>query len=140
MSSVTVIAGTSATGSYVSGTGDSGTFSYTYNSLYTRPKALASLGGSYSSTAISSGVAESFTLDNAGNISGTTLTGAFTGTLVLLDPAKNLYRVTMHYSTGTYSGLGFWSDTASGTLAANSLYILVANGTLYGLSAAFVKN
>jgi len=131
LSSVLVTSGASVSGSYALATGDSGTFAFTYNSLYLRPPVLSALAGSYTSSQTTTGTAISVTLDTSGNV-----TGDYTGTLTQLSSGKNLYQVNLTSSANgnTYSGLAFWADAASG-LVANSFYLQVSgvnNSTALG--------
>ena len=135
LTGVSVLDGVYIQGNYALATGDSGSFVFDFDSLYTRVQPLSSFAGTYTSTVSSNSIQSTVTLDTAGNISGT-----YTGTLVQLDPTKNLYRVVMSASGDNYSGLAFWADAASG-LTANSFYVQVtgSNNTLaYG--AVFTKN
>jgi len=139
LSGVVVNPGASASGHY-SGAGDTGSFSFTYNSLYTRPQALASLAGYYSAVQSTTGLSGALTLDAAGNVSGSDPSGAFSGNVVQLDPTKNLYRVSINYANGrNFSGLAFWSDASSG-LVANAFYVQVSGvNNAYALGAIFTK-
>lgn len=145
LSSVTLIQAGSINGSYAF-SGDSGTFTLAYNTLYLRPQSMATLAGTYAATAAqtTTGLQESLTLDAAGNVTGTDATGTFSGTLTQLYSNKNLYRVAITYTSGTgagasYTGLAFWADTAS-NLTANALYVQMSGtNTTYGLAAILVK-
>ena len=137
LSNVQVTTGASISASYsVPSTGDTGTIALTYNNAYASPQPLASLKGSYWSSSSSDNITQDLVLDGAGNI-----TGSGTGSLTLADPTKNLYQVKIAYAkTGTrFSGFGFWSGSApTGGLAANSLYVIMADGASYGLAATYL--
>lgn len=134
---VSVVADSSVSGNYTLSTGDTGFISFAYNSVYTRPQTLAALAGNYTSTTTTnSSIQDDLTLDDAGNISG-----VFTGTMVQIDPTKNLYRLTLTSIGKTFSGLAFWADPASG-LTANSIYVQIAgtNNNPRAFGGVFKKN
>ena len=146
LTGLSVAPGVSAAGRFA-GAGDTGTFTFNYNPVYLRPKALAALVGNYSATGsqTTSGYPVSINVDNAGNFTGSDATGSFTGTLTQPDSTKNLYRVSFTYSGGsgaTFTGLGFWSDATavSSGLLGNIFYIQVAGGANLALGATLVYN
>ena len=145
VSNLVVVQGVSASGQYNLEVGDTGSFTFNYTDIYTKPVPFASLVGSYTTNGAYSTSQEpdSFTLDALGNIAGSEVgLGTYTGTLVQLDPAKNLYSVTLTVapSGSVYTGLAFWSDGSSG-LVANALYVQVSCPTnSQALGAIFPKN
>jgi len=141
---ITGAAAGSTSGSYTVQAGDTGTFSFTYNSVYTRPQALAAFAGYYTETAAAFGhTPGTFSIDASGNITDVgNFDSSGSGTLVQLDPSKNLYRVTLSYTDGNnYTGLAFWTDNATTNLTPNSLYIQITgtntSNANYGI---FTKN
>jgi hypothetical protein len=83
---VTVTPAASVGGNYALAAGDTGTFAFTYNSVYLRvpPQIAGSSQASPSRT--STGATVNIMVDASGNV-----TGDFTGTITQLNAGKNLY-------------------------------------------------
>jgi hypothetical protein len=138
LSSVTVTPGDNITGSYAVGSGDSGTFTFTYNSLYLNPVALAALAGSYTLYSSTSGtLGGTFSLDSSGNI---TYGGLKIGSLSQITAADNLYSITINDSNGmAFTGLAFYSGP-SNTLVPYSIYMMISNsGSTEGAAAIYTN-
>jgi hypothetical protein len=111
--------GSALSGTYTSAY-DNGTFAFTYNAgaKYASPVVLANVAGAYASTVTSSGYPITGRLTSTGALSGSDAFGTLTGTLAVVDPAKNAFRVNVTYTpTGqaarSYSGLAFFDFSYS---------------------------
>lgn len=123
LTNVTVTPAASVGGNFALAAGDTGTFAFTYNSVYLRvPTRIA---GSYqaSPSRSTTGATVNLIVDASGNVTG----GDYTGTITQLNASKNLYQVNLTSTTtsNTFLGLGFWTDTASG-MGDGYLYLQVA--------------
>ena len=108
----TVVERTSFDGSYSIATGESGTISLTYNSLYDRDSSLSKLTGTWDDDGF--GI---LTFDPDGSFFEQDMFGCvFDGQASIIDPAYNAYSLTMTISLcgvgtdGQYSGLGVLAD------------------------------
>ena len=108
----TVVERTSFNGSYSVATGESGTISLTYNSLYDRDSSLSKLTGTWDENGF--GI---LTFDPDGSFFEQDTFGCvFDGQASIIDPAYNAYSLTMTVSLcgagadGQYSGLGVLAD------------------------------
>jgi hypothetical protein len=113
------VSGPTITGTY-SGGGDAGTFSFSYDlsALYTTPVVMASDAGAYASVATSDGSYLTGRLAADGSLTGSDAYGTLSGSLTVITPAKNAFRVTATYTpTGqaaqTFTGLAFFESAAS---------------------------
>jgi hypothetical protein len=98
----------------------------TYDPLYDRPVALASLAGTYSLVQGDLPIGTNITIAANGSISGTVSGGSVTGTLSSVDPGRNLFSLTLQIpgcGTGNPS-YAFWSDGRSANFNPNSLYFM----------------
>lgn len=126
-----ITAGSSFSGQWLS-QGYSGSLTFTYSSIYEQAVSAASLAGIYnaSGSRTTSGTPVALTVNSDGTLSGTGGGGSFTGTLALISTDKNMFNVTVNYSGNPtpFTGLGFWSETASGSFEASTLYVLLSGG------------
>lgn len=108
----TIVERTSFNGNYSVATGESGTISLTYNPIYDRDSSLSKLEGSWDENGF--GIA---TFDPDGSFFEQDMFGCvFDGQASIIDPAYNVYALTMTISlcdvpaNGQYSGLGSLTD------------------------------
>jgi len=125
--------------------GDSGTSTVAYDTLYERPVSIASLAGiSKVSQATNDNKGtiwiNSISISADGSFSGSASTGAFTGSITQIDSTKNLFNVSIQFtSTGvSATGLAFWSDGVSPNFAPNALYLTWANSS-WGAAAILTR-
>jgi len=113
--------------SYRTGTGNAGNIAMRFWDLYDRPAALVSLAGTYAN-----GARLSITIAADGSFSGTEITtpllvqvtNSYSGQLRVIDPAKNLYRVSITRNAYTYTGFAYLADSAPGK--ANDAVVIFA--------------
>jgi len=108
----TIVERTSFNGNYSVATGESGTISLTYNPIYDRDSSLAKLEGMWDQNGF--GIA---TFNPDGSFFEQDMFGCvFNGQASIIDPAYNVYALTMTISLcgagndGQYSGLGSLTD------------------------------
>ena len=111
----------SMTGTY-NGTGDNGTLSLNYSSLYETPSSLSSLSGTWNGTVlVGSGPSSNVivTIDPSGNLNGSSAASCLlSGNVSIIDPSYNAYMFNIVISNcgpenGNYSGLGALTSTVS---------------------------
>ena len=124
----TFTAGSAISGTYTSSDGSSGTMSLTYDTVTDKGSSLATIAASW----VSSASTLQFSIDNAGAITGSDGTCNFGGSVSIIDPAVNIYNMTLIVSTcpgvdGTYGGYAAVSDTVGTN---DTLNIIVHNANL----------
>lgn len=135
----TVAPKTSLNGSY-SGVGDSGTFTFAYDSKYERPSSLSSVSGSWSLT--SSGVLYNVSVNSNGTITGNTSTGCtYSGVISIINASYNCYNVNLTIGScgafnGNYTGLATLTDTYT----ANDTLIYGISNSSAAIVASFIKH
>jgi hypothetical protein len=121
----TVVERTSINGNYSVATGESGTISLTYNSLYDRDSSLSKLAGQWDDSGF--GI---LTVNSDGTFFEQDTFGCvYDGQASIIDAAYNVYGLTMDVSLcgvdfdGQYTGLGALSDFS----VTDDLFILQMN-------------
>jgi hypothetical protein len=122
------ISGVSITGTYTSSSGDSGSTSLSYDSIYNRPSSLSQTQGTWSFTEGS--YSSSITIQADGTIAGSDSNGCtFSGSVTLLDSTKNLYNTVVQITNcglvnEQLSGWGVVYDKASPN---DTLFMIINN-------------
>lgn len=107
---------TSFSGDWAASTGESGTFSFAYNSLYERDSSLSLLNDVWTSYDEFGNPIASIIVDSAGRIDGQDAAGClYSGQISIIDSAFNAYDITLTVlncgaANGDYSGLGVLAD------------------------------
>ncbi|MFZ5622471.1 MAG: hypothetical protein ACOY5W_15740 [Pseudomonadota bacterium] len=110
----TVVTASSISGTFTSSDGGSGNFSLTYDPVTTRGSSLATITANWF---VTDGVySMSIPIDATGAINGADSDGCvYTGQVNIIDPAVNIYGVSLTASVcaaaGAYSGYGSWRTT-----------------------------
>ncbi|MBI4913234.1 MAG: hypothetical protein HY823_10890 [Acidobacteria bacterium] len=105
------------TGTYTGG-GDTGTLSFLYQADFDAPPPLANMAGAWAALSYncSTGYPTTASLSSSGTFTGSDAFGTITGSLSQVNPAQNLYRVTLTYrfnaggATVTYNGLACFTS------------------------------
>jgi hypothetical protein len=124
----TVITASSITGTYTSSDGSSGSFSLTYDPITTRGASLATIEGNWSVTDGTFTI--TLSIDANGLLTGSdTDFCVYNGTVSVLDPAVNIYGISLTASScgafdGAYEGYGVVGDTL---VADDTLTFVVTN-------------
>ena len=131
---------TSFSGDWEASTGESGTFSFAYNSLYERDSSLSLLSDVWIAYDQFGNPIGSTTIDSSGRIDGQDAAGClYSGQINLIDPAYNVYDIALNVvncgsANGDYTGLGFLADD----LAQNdTFYYAVDKGTFSYISVVY---
>jgi len=131
---------TSFSGDWEASTGESGTFSFAYNSLYERDSSLSLLSDVWTSYDEFGNPIGVTTIDSAGRIDAQDAAGClYSGQVNLIDSAYNVYDVAVSVVNcgsvnGDYTGLGFLADD----LAQNdTFYYALDKGTFSIISAVY---
>jgi hypothetical protein len=98
-------------GSWSTGTGESGTFSFSYDADYEKDSSLALLEGVWIVYDDNLNPYATFTIDPDGGFSGQNIVGCTSmGQISIIDPRSNIYEITSTISNcaiaGEYTGLG----------------------------------
>lgn len=110
----TVVTASSISGTFTSSDGGSGSFSLTYDPITTRGSSLATITANWFVT--DGAYSMSIPIDATGAINGSDSDGCvYTGQASIIDPAVNIYGVSLTASVcaaaGAYSGYGSWRTT-----------------------------
>jgi hypothetical protein len=124
----------SFTGSWSTGAGESGTFSFFYDADYENDSSLALLAGVWTVYDENLNPFATFTIDPNGEFSGQNIAGCTSlGQISIIDPRSNIYQITSTISNcaiaGDYTGLG-----VSGSIAnPNDAFLFSINNDLRAL-------
>ncbi len=114
----TITERTRMSGSWSGGTGETGTFSFSYDAMYDRGSSLTTVAGSWVSRDEFDNPVGSMTIDSAGRVDGQDAAGClYSGDVTIINASYNAYNLSMAVSNcgdldGTYSGLAVVADAA----------------------------
>ena len=126
-------------GSWSGGTGETGTFSFVYDSMYDRGSALTTVAGSWVSVDELDNPIGSITIDAAGRMDAQDAAGClYSGDLSIINASYNAYDLNLAVTNcgnfnGTYAGLAVVADTDA---ADDTLIYSVDNGTWFIIAEA----
>jgi hypothetical protein len=107
-------------GDWETGTGESGSFDYSYDSVYERASSLDTVAGTWTEFDIVGNPIAVYQADSAGRYDGQDAAGClYTGQISILDSAFNVYGIEVSITNcsstdGNYSGLGYIADDTRG--------------------------
>ena len=128
------------TGIWEADTGESGTFSFLYDSLHQRDSSLSLIADVWTALDEFGNLIGTVTIDTAGRIDGQDVAGClYSGSVSIIDSDFNVYDVSLTITNcgaanGDYSGLGVLTDAFGKN---DSFVYSVDNGTLAVIDAVF---
>jgi len=130
----------SMSGNWSGGTGETGTFSFAYDSLYERGSSLETVTGSWVSLDEFSNPVGSITIDSAGRMDAQDAAGClYSGDVSIINASYNAYDLDLTVSScgaldGTYSGLAVIAESV---VPDDTLIYSVDNGTWFIIAEAY---